>query len=142
MIDQIVERQQRRLETERAPAKATFSNAALPSLIGCIEQPELELLTAWLAGSESKLRSVRTVYSDGFGGIGKSTLAAACFRRITPKQAPPWGGGIWWDFTLEPDFAFVTSALAYVTDLDFFAAEQFRSSERERKPLRSPHTGS
>ncbi len=85
------------------------------ALVG--RQPELNLLTDWVAKPDSEVYNARILNVVAIGGLGKSALTWKWFNDIAPQEMQPLAGRMWWSF-YETDATFenfVTRALAYVT---------------------------
>jgi hypothetical protein len=84
-------------------------------LIG--RQPELSLLTDWVAKPDAEVYKARILNIVAIGGLGKSALTWTWFNDIATQEMKPLAGRMWWSF-YESDATFenfVTRALAYVT---------------------------
>ncbi len=100
-------------------------------------QPELNLLTDWVAKPESAVYQARILNVVAIGGMGKSALTWKWFNEIAPQEMKPLAGRMWWSF-YESDATFenfVTRALAYVTRRPLVEVEQIPAPEREAQLL-------
>ena len=100
-------------------------------------QPELNLLTDWVAKPESAVYQARILNVVAIGGMGKSALTWKWFNEIAPQEMKPLAGRLWWSF-YESDATFenfVTRALAYVTRRPLGEVEQIPAPEREAQLL-------
>jgi tetratricopeptide (TPR) repeat protein len=96
-------------------------------------QPELNLLTDWVARPDSEVYKARILNIVAIGGLGKSALTWKWFNDIAPQEMKPLAGRVWWSF-YESDATFenfVTRALAYVTQRKLGEVQQIPASERE-----------
>ncbi|MDQ3746029.1 MAG: DUF4062 domain-containing protein, partial [Acidobacteriota bacterium] len=108
-------------------------------------QPELNLLTDWVAKSDAEVYKARILSVVAVGGMGKSALTWKWFNDIAPQEMKPLAGRMWWSF-YESDATFenfVTRALAYVTRRPLAEVQQTPAPERETQLLaaleREPH---
>ncbi len=108
-------------------------------------QPELGLLTDWVAKPGSEVYKARILNVVAVGGMGKSALTWKWFNDIAPQEMSPLAGRLWWSF-YESDATFenfVTRALAYVTRRPLDEVQQIPAPERETQLLaaldREPH---
>ncbi|MGH9852671.1 MAG: hypothetical protein ACREBD_22780, partial [Blastocatellia bacterium] len=100
-------------------------------------QPELNLLTDWVAKPESQVYHARILNIVAIGGMGKSALTWKWFNEIAPQEMKPMAGRMWWSF-YESDATFenfVTRALAYTTRRPLAEVEQIPAPEREAQLL-------
>ncbi|HLM57321.1 MAG TPA: DUF4062 domain-containing protein [Pyrinomonadaceae bacterium] len=100
-------------------------------------QPELNLLTDWVAKPASKVYRARILNVVAVGGMGKSALTWKWFNDIAPQEMTPLAGRLWWSF-YESDATFenfVTRALAYVTGRPLAEVQQIPAPERETQLL-------
>jgi tetratricopeptide (TPR) repeat protein len=100
-------------------------------------QPELNLLTDWVAKPQSAVYQARILNVVAIGGMGKSALTWKWFNEIAPQEMKPLAGRMWWSF-YESDATFenfVTRALAYVTRRPLGEVEQIPAPEREAQLL-------
>ena len=58
-------------------------------------QPELNLLTDWVADGSNATRIFNVV---AIGGMGKSALTWKWFNEIAPEEMQPLAGRMWWSF--------------------------------------------
>lgn len=100
-------------------------------------QPELNLLTDWVAKPASAIYHARILNVVAVGGLGKSALTWKWFNDIAPQEMSPLAGRLWWSF-YESDATFenfVTRALAYVTRRPLAEVQQIPAPERETQLL-------
>jgi tetratricopeptide (TPR) repeat protein len=100
-------------------------------------QPELNLLTDWVAKPAADIYRARILNIVAVGGLGKSALTWKWFNDIAPQEMKPMAGRMWWSF-YESDATFenfVTRALAYVTRRPLAEAQQIPAPERETQLL-------
>src|SRR5256714_8274934 len=100
-------------------------------------QPELNLLTDWVAKPDADIYRARILNIVAVGGLGKSALAWHWFNTIAPQEMKPLAGRMWWSF-YESDATFenfVTRALAYVTHRPLDEVQQIPAPERETQLL-------
>ncbi|HEV2799884.1 MAG TPA: DUF4062 domain-containing protein [Pyrinomonadaceae bacterium] len=100
-------------------------------------QPELNLLTDWVAKRDSAVYRARILNVVAVGGLGKSALTWKWFNDIAPQEMRPLAGRLWWSF-YESDATFenfVTRALAYVTRRPLADVQQIPAPERETQLL-------
>ena len=100
-------------------------------------QPEINLLTDWVAKPDSEAYKARILNVVAIGGLGKSALTWKWFNDIAPQEMKPLAGRMWWSF-YESDATFenfVTRALAYVTRQPLSEVRQIPVSERETQLL-------
>ena len=100
-------------------------------------QKELNLLTDWVARSDSTIYRAHILNIVAIGGLGKSALTWKWFNDIAPQEIKPLAGRMWWSF-YESDATFqnfVTRALAYVTGLKLDEVQQIPAPEREAQLL-------
>lgn len=100
-------------------------------------QPELNLLTDWVAKSDSEIYKARILNIVAIGGLGKSALTWKWFNDIAPQEMKPLAGRMWWSF-YESDATFenfVIRALAYVTRRTLDEVQKIPAPERERQLL-------
>jgi tetratricopeptide (TPR) repeat protein len=100
-------------------------------------QPELNLLTDWVAKPGSDVYKARILNVVAVGGMGKSALTWTWFRDIAPQEMKPLSGRMWWSF-YESDATFenfVTRALAYVTRHTLAEVQQIPAPDRETQLL-------
>jgi tetratricopeptide (TPR) repeat protein len=100
-------------------------------------QPELNLLTDWVAKSDSDVYRARILNVVAVGGMGKSALTWKWFNDIAPQEMTPLAGRMWWSF-YESDATFenfVTRALAYVTRRPLGEVQQIPAPDRETQLL-------
>jgi len=100
-------------------------------------QPELNLLTDWVAKPESDVFNARILNVVAIGGMGKSALTWKWFNEIAPQEMKPMAGRMWWSF-YESDATFenfVARALAYTTRRPLAEIEQIPAPEREAQLL-------
>ncbi|MDT5121051.1 MAG: hypothetical protein QOC96_533 [Acidobacteriota bacterium] len=96
-------------------------------------QPELNLLTDWVAKPDADIYRARILNIVAVGGLGKSALTWKWFNDIAPQEMKPLAGRLWWSF-YESDATFenfVTRALAYVTQRKLDEVQQIPAPERE-----------
>jgi tetratricopeptide (TPR) repeat protein len=100
-------------------------------------QPELNLLTDWVAKSDSDIYRAHILNIVAIGGLGKSALTWKWFNDIAPQEMTPLAGRMWWSF-YESDATFenfVTRALAYVTKQSLDEVQKIPALEREAQLL-------
>lgn len=100
-------------------------------------QPELNLLTDWVAKPGSKVYGASIFNVVAVGGMGKSALTWKWFNDIAPQEMKPLVGRMWWSF-YESDATFenfVTRALAYVTHRPLSEVQQIPAPDRESQLL-------
>jgi tetratricopeptide (TPR) repeat protein len=100
-------------------------------------QPELNLLTDWVAKPDSEIYKAHILNIVAIGGLGKSALTWKWFNDIAPQEMKPLAGRMWWSF-YESDATFenfVTRALAYVTRRKLDEVQQIPAPERETQLL-------
>jgi tetratricopeptide (TPR) repeat protein len=100
-------------------------------------QPELNLLTDWVAKPSAEIYRARILNVVAVGGLGKSALTWHWFNQIAPQEMKPLAGRMWWSF-YESDATFenfVTRALAYVTRRPLTEVQQTPAPERETQLL-------
>ncbi|MGA9997222.1 MAG: DUF4062 domain-containing protein [Pyrinomonadaceae bacterium] len=100
-------------------------------------QPELNLLTDWVAKSDTEIYTAHILNIVAIGGLGKSALTWKWFNDIAPQEMKPLAGRMWWSF-YESDATFenfVTRALAYVTHRPLDEVQQIPAPERESQLL-------
>jgi tetratricopeptide (TPR) repeat protein len=100
-------------------------------------QPELNLLTDWVARTKGRIYQARILNIVAIGGLGKSALAWKWFNDIAPQEMKPLAGRMWWTF-YESDATFenfITRALAYVTGAKLDKVQKIPASKREAQLL-------
>jgi Domain of unknown function (DUF4062) len=100
-------------------------------------QPELNLLTDWVAKPDADIYRARILNIVAVGGLGKSALTWKWFNDIAPQEMKPMAGRLWWSF-YESDVTFenfVTRALAYVSRRPLDEVQQTPAPERETQLL-------
>jgi tetratricopeptide (TPR) repeat protein len=100
-------------------------------------QPELNLLTDWVARPDSEIYKAHILNIVAIGGLGKSALTWKWFNDIAPQEMKPLAGRMWWSF-YESDATFenfVSRALAYVTRWNLDEVQQIPAPEREAQLL-------
>src|SRR5438067_1590222 len=100
-------------------------------------QPELNLLTDWVAKPDSEIYKAHILNIVAIGGLGKSALTWKWFNEIATQEMKPLAGRMWWSF-YESDATFenfVTRALAYVTRRKLDEVQQIPAPERETQLL-------
>src|SRR5205085_4270201 len=100
-------------------------------------QPELNLLTDWVAKPDADIYRARILNSVAVGGLGKSALTWKWFNDIAPQEMKPMAGRLWWSF-YESDATFenfVTRALAYVSRRPLDEVQQIPAPDRETQLL-------
>ncbi len=100
-------------------------------------QPELNLLTDWVAKPASQIYRAHILNIVAIGGLGKSALTWKWFNDIAPQEMKPLAGRIWWSF-YESDATFenfVTRALAYVSHRPLDEVQQIPAPDRETQLL-------
>lgn len=100
-------------------------------------QPELNLLTDWVAKPDSAIHKAHVLNIVAVGGLGKSALTWHWFNDIAPQELKPMTGRMWWSF-YESDATFenfVTRALAYVSRHPLAEVQQIPAPERETQLL-------
>jgi Domain of unknown function (DUF4062) len=100
-------------------------------------QPELNLLTDWVAKPASEIYRAHILNIVAIGGLGKSALTWKWFNDIAPQEMKPLAGRMWWSF-YESDATFenfVTRALAYLSRRALNEVQQIPAPEREAQLL-------
>jgi tetratricopeptide (TPR) repeat protein len=100
-------------------------------------QPELNLLTDWVAKPRSDVFKAHIMNVVAIGGMGKSALTWKWFNEIAPQEMKPMAGRMWWSF-YESDATFenfVTRALAYATRRPLAEVDRIPKHEREAQLL-------
>ena len=100
-------------------------------------QPELNLLTDWVAKPNSEVYKAHILNIVAIGGLGKSALTWKWFNDIASQEMKPLAGRMWWSF-YESDATFenfVTRALAYVTEQPLDVVQKIPAPEREAQLL-------
>jgi tetratricopeptide (TPR) repeat protein len=100
-------------------------------------QPELNLLTDWVAKPDSQIYKAHILNVVAVGGMGKSALTWKWFNDIASQEMQPLAGRLWWSF-YESDATFenfVTRALAYVTHCPLDEVQQIPKPDREAQLL-------
>src|SRR5205085_1079785 len=100
-------------------------------------QPELNLLTDWVAKPDSEIYKAHILNIVAIGGLGKSALTWKWFNDIATQEMKPLKGRMWWSF-YESDATFenfVTRALAYVIRRPLDEVQQIPAPERETQLL-------
>src|ERR1041385_5977415 len=100
-------------------------------------QPELNLLTDWVAKPDAKVYKAHILCVVAVGGMGKSALTWTWFQDIAPQEMKPLAGRMWWSF-YESDATFenfITRALAYVSRRPLAEVQQIPAPERETQLL-------
>jgi tetratricopeptide (TPR) repeat protein len=100
-------------------------------------QPELNLLTDWVAKPDSEIYKARILNIVAIGGLGKSALTWKWFNDIASQEMKPLAGRMWWSF-YESDATFenfVSRALAYVTQRSLEEVQKIPAPERESQLL-------
>lgn len=100
-------------------------------------QPELNLLTDWVAKPDSEVYKAHILNIVAIGGMGKSALTWTWFKDIAPQEMRLLAGRMWWSF-YESDATFenfVTRALAYVTRRPLEEVQQTPAPDRETQLL-------
>ena len=100
-------------------------------------QPELNLLTDWVAKPDAEVYKARILNVVAVGGMGKSALTWKWFNDIAPQEMSPLAGRLWWSF-YESDATFenfITRALAYTTRRPLSEVQQIPASDRETQLL-------
>src|SRR5256714_1914304 len=100
-------------------------------------QPELNLLTDWVAKPDAEVYGAHILNVVAVGGLGKSALTWTWFNDIAPQEMKPLAGRMWWSF-YESDATFenfVTRALAYVSRRALDEVQQIPAPERETQLL-------
>jgi len=100
-------------------------------------QPELNLLTDWIAKPNAEIYRARILNIVAVGGLGKSALTWKWFNDIAPLEMKPLAGRMWWSFYESDAYFenFVTRALAYVTRRSLAETQQIPAPERETQLL-------
>ena len=96
-------------------------------------QPEINLLTDWVADAESEFYAARVLTLIAMGGMGKIALTWKWFSKVAPLEMKPLAGRLWWSF-YESDATFenfVVRALAYVSRIRIDVARSMSPGERE-----------
>ena len=96
-------------------------------------QPELNLLTDWVAKPDSEIYKAHILNIVAIGGLGKSALTWKWFNDIAPQEMQPLAGRMWWSFYESDDTFenFVTRALAYVSRCSLDEVQQIPAPDRE-----------
>jgi tetratricopeptide (TPR) repeat protein len=100
-------------------------------------QPELNLLTDWVARPDADVYKAHILNVVAVGGMGKSALTWKWFNDIAPQEMSPLAGRLWWSF-YESDATFenfVTRALAYTTRSSLAEVQQIPAPDRESQLL-------
>jgi tetratricopeptide (TPR) repeat protein len=100
-------------------------------------QPELNLLTNWVARPDSDIYNAHILSIVAIGGMGKSALTWKWFSDIAPQEMKPLAGRMWWSF-YESDASFenfIIRALAYVSNRSIEDIRQIHSQDREAELL-------
>jgi tetratricopeptide (TPR) repeat protein len=100
-------------------------------------QKELNLLTDWVANTDSDIYQAHILSIVAIGGMGKSALTWKWFNEIAPEEMKPLAGRMWWSF-YEPNATFenfVLRALAYVSNQPIEAVHTLPAPERELELL-------
>ena len=98
---------------------------------------ELNVLTDWVTGSETRTGRARVMIFVAIGGMGKSAVTWKWFNDVAPQAMRPLSGRVWWSF-YESDARFdnfVTRTLAYVSCRPLEQIEEMRAQEREDELL-------
>jgi len=100
-------------------------------------QPELNMLTDWVAKPNVEINRARILNIVAVGGLGKSALTWKWFNDIAPQEMKPLAGRMWWSFYESDAYFenFVTRALAYVTRRPLTETQQIPAPERETQLL-------
>lgn len=100
-------------------------------------QPELNLLTDWVAKPDAEVYRARILNIVAVGGLGKSALTWKWFNDIAPQEMKPLAGRMWWSFYESDAYFenFVTRALAYVSRRPLDETQQIPAPERETQLL-------
>jgi tetratricopeptide (TPR) repeat protein len=100
-------------------------------------QPELNLLTDWVAKPDAEIYRAHMLNIVAIGGLGKSALTWKWFNDIAPQEMKPLAGRMWWSFYESDAYFenFVTRALAYVTHRPLAETQQIPAPERETQLL-------
>jgi tetratricopeptide (TPR) repeat protein len=100
-------------------------------------QPELNLLTDWVAKPDADVYHARIMNIVAIGGLGKSALTWKWFNDTAPQEMKPLAGRMWWSFYESDAYFenFVTRALAYVTRRSLAETQQIAAPERETQLL-------
>jgi tetratricopeptide (TPR) repeat protein len=100
-------------------------------------QPELNLLTDWVAKPDADIYRARNLNIVAVGGLGKSALTWKWFNDIAPQEMKPLAGRMWWSFYESDAYFenFVTRALAYVTRRPLAETQEIPALERETQLL-------
>jgi tetratricopeptide (TPR) repeat protein len=100
-------------------------------------QPELNLLTDWVAKPDSEVYKAHILNIVAIGGLGKSALTWKWFNDIAPQEMTLLAGRMWWSF-YESDATFenfVTRALAYVSRRPLDEVQKIPAPDRETQLL-------
>ena len=100
-------------------------------------QRELNVLTDWIASSNTDFNGARFMTFVAIGGIGKSAVTWKWFNEIAPNEMQPLAGRVWWSF-YESDARFdnfVERTLAYVSGLPLGQVKEMRASEQRQELL-------
>jgi tetratricopeptide (TPR) repeat protein len=95
-------------------------------------QQELNVLTDWVTGSDTRFNMARIMIFVAIGGIGKSAVTWKWFNEIASHELRPLAGRVWWSF-YESDARFdnfVTRTLAYVSGLALEQVKEMRAPDR------------
>ena len=104
-------------------------------------QQELNVLTDWVTGSDTKFSKAQLLTFVAIGGIGKSAVTWKWFNEIAPHEMRPLAGRVWWSF-YESDARFdnfVARTLAYVSGRTLDQVEEMRAVEREEELMAALH---
>jgi tetratricopeptide (TPR) repeat protein len=100
-------------------------------------QKELNLLTEWVAKSESDIYQAHILSIVAIGGMGKSALTWKWFNDIATQEMKPLAGRMWWSF-YESDASFenfIIRALAYVSKRSIEEVQKIHPQDREAQLL-------
>lgn len=100
-------------------------------------QPELNLLTNWVAKPDSIIYNAHILSVVAIGGMGKSALTWKWFEEIAPEEMKPLAGRMWWSF-YESDASFenfIIRALAYVSKRSIEEIQKINPQDREAQLL-------
>jgi tetratricopeptide (TPR) repeat protein len=100
-------------------------------------QPELNLLTNWVAKPDSDIYNAHILSIVAIGGMGKSALTWKWFNEIASEEMKPLAGRMWWSF-YESDASFenfIIRALAYVSQKSIEEVRKIHPPDRESELL-------
>ena len=100
-------------------------------------QPELNLLTDWVAKPKSDIYQAHILSIVAIGGMGKSALTWKWFEEIALQEMKLLAGRMWWSF-YESDASFenfIIRALAYVSKRSIEEVQKLYPQDREAELL-------